>query len=100
MLENLSEAAKMVGSGGIFMMAAANGVQHINKTRIIEAVIIGLILGAGGYFLALPVLQEKIAQIQESIAEVKESIKEVRADQAEIKRDLTKVQIEQAARAR
>lgn len=78
------------------MMAAANGVQQINKTRIIEAIIIASIIGAGGYFIALPVLQEKIAQIQGSISEVKETIKEIRADQAEIKRDLTKVQIEQA----
>lgn len=98
MLDNLPEAAKVIGSSGIFMMASANGVQHINKTRIIEAVIIAAILGAAGYFLALPVLQQKIEQIQGSIAEVKETIKEVRADQAEIKRDLTRVQIEQAKR--
>jgi len=98
MLENLPEAAKMVGSGGLFMMAAANGTQIINKTRIIEAVVIAAIISAGGYFIALPVLQEKIAVIQGSIAEVKETIREVRADQAEIKRDLTRVQIEQAKR--
>jgi len=89
MLENLPEAARMIGTSGIFMMATANGVQHINKTRIIEAVIIAGIIGAGGYFIALPALQEKIAQIQGSITEVKEDIKE-------IKRDLTRVQIEQA----
>lgn len=98
MLENLPEAAKMVGSGGLFMMAAANGSQSINKTRILEAIVIAAILSAGGYFIALPVLQEKIAAIEGAIVEVKQSVKEIRADQAEIKRDLTRVQIEQAKR--
>ena len=71
------------------MMAAANGVQQINKTRIIEAVIIAAIISAGGYFIALPVLQEKTSQIQNAISEIKQDIKEM-------KQDLTKVQIEQA----
>lgn len=89
MLEKLPEAVSMIGSSGIFMMATANGVQHINKTRIIEAVIIAVILGAGGYFIALPALMEQVTQLKGSIVEIKEDVKE-------IKRDLTKVQIEQA----
>lgn len=89
MLERLPEAVSMLGSSGIFMMATANGVQHINKTRIIEAVIIAAIISAMGYFIALPVLQEKTSQIQNAIIEMKQDIKE-------IKQDLTKVQIEQA----
>lgn len=80
----------MVGASGIFMMAAGtSGSQQINKTRIIEAVIIAAIISAAGYFIALPVLQEKTSQIQNAITEIKQDIKEM-------KQDLTKVQIEQA----
>lgn len=75
-------------------MLAVGGQKEINYTRIIEAVVIGAVVAAGGYFVALPVLQKEVQIIQRDISDLKQSLKEGRED---LERRAVKRDLEQAA---
>ena len=88
---------------------AVNGDAKINKTRVVESVIIGGILSAGGYFVALPVLSEKVDTINRAITRLEQRVvaveariearRSVRDDQMDaIKKDISDVKINQAMR--
>lgn len=113
MLENLPEAAKMIGSSGLFMMAAANGPQTVNKTRILEAVITAIVVGVlvsySAIYVALPVIKEQIDQLRNESKETRQLIKDIKqeldmrgarrdATEAALKAEIVKMQIEQARR--
>lgn len=66
-----------------FMIAGAAGMS-VNKTRLAESVITAVVSGGviavGGYFVALPVLQEQMNGVRSQIVEVKADIREIKAD--------------------
>ena len=103
----------MLASSGLFMMATANGVQHINKTRIFEAIItavvVGVLVSYSAVYVALPVINEKIEQINRRQSEQLQYIRDIKleldaraakrdATEAELKAEIVKLQIEQARR--
>ena len=88
---------------------AVNGDARVNKTRVVESVIIGGILAAGGYFVALPVLSEKVDTINRAITRLEQRViavearidvrRSVRDDQMDaLKKDIADVKIDQAKR--
>lgn len=109
MLE-IPTAVKMI-AGALPFMVIADKPQYVNKTRVLEAVVIGLITGTmialAGVLIALPVIKEQLGNLQKDIARVEatqaanaDSIKILvdRLDKQidEIRRDITKVQVDQA----
>ena len=101
-------AVKMIADAIPFMTTAV-GAQHLNKTRIVESVIIGVILSAGGYFIALPVLMEKVESINRNIARLEERViaveakmeirRAVRDEQFnQVKGDINQIKVDQARR--
>ncbi len=64
------------------IMASANMATHVNKQRTAEAVIIAVvtagITGLGGYFLALPVLQERLDQVRIELRGIRQDMREDR----------------------
>lgn len=90
MLSMLKELLDQIQEGfksAPFMMAAAGSippVNAVNKIRIIEAVITAAVSGAliagTGYFIALPVLEERMAQSTRQMVEIKVEVKELRTE--------------------
>ncbi len=82
-------------SGLPFMLAAGAVQAPMDRNKVIEAVITaaisGAIIAAVGYFFALPVLQEQMAQVKVEVASVKVDVKELRG---EIKEDRVRVAAE------
>lgn len=74
-----------------FMLAAGAGAaQEINKTRMTEAVIIGLVVGAitfaGGKYVALPVIEERLDNFIKDGQETRRMLIEMRQ---EFRKDIT-----------
>lgn len=103
----------MVGSSGLFMMAAANGGQTVNKVRILEAVItavvVGVLVSYSAIYVALPVINQKIEEINRRQGEQLQYIRDIKveldlrsakrdATEAELRAEIVKLQIEQAKR--
>ena len=113
MLEKLPEAISMIGSSGVFMMAAANGHQSINKIRILEAVITAVIVGVlvsyTAIYVALPVIKEQIEQLRAESKDTRQLIRDIKnelalrsarrdASESQMRAEIVKMQIEQAKR--
>ena len=85
----------VLGKLGMPFMAAGIVAAKINNTRMAEAVIIAVVSGgviaACGYFIALPVLQEQMAQATRQMTEIKTDVKELRT---EIKEDRVRTAVE------
>ncbi len=81
-----------------FMLATAAGAANeVNKTRMAEAVIIGLIVSAcvamGGKYIALPVLEDRLAtvikdseQTRAKVEQLQEKVVALQIEMARIKR--------------
>jgi hypothetical protein len=95
-----------------FMLAGVAATQ-VNKTRIVEAVVIAAISGGiiamAGYYVAFPVLQEQVAQMRREGLETRQLIREIRDDinvrgvrrdakEALIEAKIVQLQIEMARR--
>ena len=90
----------VLGKVGIpFMMAVVAGAAPVklDKTRVMEAVIIAIIAGTiiamTGYYVALPVLQSEVAHIRRDVSEMKNSIHDVKRYQ-EVRREYRDIQQE------
>jgi len=70
---------KAIGNSIPFMLAAGSD-PRINKTRMMEALIQALVIGAivasAGYYIAFPVLQNEVANIRRDVSDTKEAMKE------------------------
>lgn len=81
MLEYL--AAKLIGVLP-FMIASTGRPQEINRTKLVESAIqsvfVGAIVAGMGYFIAFPVLQEKVEQIRREGLETRALVREVRQE--------------------
>lgn len=98
---------------GTPFLLAIGASQHINKTRIVEAVVIGAILAMGGKFVALPaiteVMTEKISTVNVGVAKLEERMaslenklevrRAVRDEQMTgLRKELNEVKVDQARR--
>lgn len=67
-----------------FMVASTEVPQEINKTKLIESVIQSVFVAAFvagmGYFVALPVLQEKVEQIRREGLETRALLREIKQE--------------------
>jgi len=96
-------AGTVVASAIPFMVMSA-APQTVNKTRIIEAIVIASISGAFiafvGMYVALPVLMEKLDGIRRDVARVEQTVKDDRSDRdrdmEKIKADITQIKVDQA----
>lgn len=90
-------------------MVTSNGTPKVNKTRILESIIIGVILSAGGYFIALPVLMEKVDTINRNIERLEKRViaveermearRQIRDNQfSDVKREIHEIKVEAAKR--
>lgn len=60
-----------------FMVAAGQGPEKVNLTRMLEAVIIAAIVGAGAWFMLIPELKAQFKYQAETLSEVKADIKHI-----------------------
>ena len=74
-------------------MLAVGGTKEVNKTRIVEALIIGAVIAAAGKLFALPVLIEQIETVNRNIAKVEQQVAVVEA-KLEIRRQVRDEQID------
>ena len=51
-------------------MLAVGGTKEVNKTRILEALIIGAVIAAAGKLFALPVLIEQIDRLKKELSDL------------------------------
>lgn len=87
----------VAGKVGIPFMIAGVTAARLNSTRMMEAVVIAMVssglMAAGGYFIALPVLQEQVGTIRRDIAETKDTIKDIKRYQ-DVRREYRDIQAE------
>jgi hypothetical protein len=96
-------AGQVISSALPFMVMTAVP-QTVNKTRVIEAIVIASISGAFiafvGMYVALPVLMEKIDNIRRDIARVEQTVKDDRVDSnmviEKLKADISQIKVDQA----
>jgi len=90
-------------------MLAVGATKEVNKTRIMEALIIGAVIAAAGKFLALPVLIEQIESVNRNVSKLEQQItvveaklelrRQVRDEQIDrLKKELSDLKIENAKR--
>lgn len=82
--ELLEEGARHVGHAAPFVVGAMQKAPELSRTRIIEAVIISVIIGAlsAGFtmFVTLPQIRLELAYLKDRISEVKSDVHEIRRD--------------------
>lgn len=97
------------GKWALPFMLIAGQDKAVNKTRVMEALIIGAVIAAAGKFLALPVLIEQIETVNRNIAKVEQQMavveakleirRQVRDEQIDrLKKELSDLKIEHAKR--
>lgn len=104
---------KMLEPISIPFLLAVNGDTKVNKTRVVEAVVIAIVVGAimayAGMYVALPVIKEQIEQINRRQTEQTQFIRDIKQEldlraarrdqrEAEMNTKITQVQIEMARR--
>lgn len=64
------------------VMATAQAAQHVDRQRVLEAVIIAtvsaILIGAAGYLIALPVIQERLDQVRSDVRAMREEMERAR----------------------
>lgn len=83
MLE-VSVGTEVIALAAPFMVISTGTPQEINKTKLIEsaiqAVVVGAFVAAMGYFIAFPVLQEKVEQIRREGLETRSLLREIKTE--------------------
>lgn len=96
-------AGQVITSALPFMIMSA-APQTVNKTRVVEAIVIASISGAFiafvGMYVALPVLMEKLDGIRRDVARLEQTVKEDRVDRdrdmEKLKVEITQIKVDQA----
>ena len=104
---------RMLEPMSIPFLLAVNGDPRVNKTRVIEAVVIAVVVGAimayAGMYVALPVIKEQIEHINRRQNEQMQYIRDIKqeldlrsarrdATEAQLSQRITNVQVEVARR--
>lgn len=65
---------ELLQHGMPFMVAAGSGADKVNLTRMLEAVIIAGVIGAGAWLLLLPELKTEFKYISRDVQELKTQV--------------------------
>lgn len=74
MPDNIKE---LLQHGMPFMVAASGGGEKLNITRVLEAVIIAVIVGAGAWFMLIPEMKTEFKYITRDVQSLKHEVKEL-----------------------
>lgn len=88
MPDNLKVIAEEAAKCLPFMAAASNGGQQVNMNRMLEAVIIAAIIGAGTYFMMIPEIRAEFNGMKKEVHEISTDLKTVKADVIQLKIDV------------
>lgn len=96
-------AVKVISSALPFMVVSA-APQTVNRTRVVEALVIaavsGALIAAAGMYVALPVLTEKLDGIRRDVARLEQTVRDNRSererDLEKIKIDISQIKVDQA----